>query len=254
MSTEWAYPRVSSARRSSRDRDGCLVGTGSGLRGDTLAEAGDDVPLSAQGVHAVGRRAIAARTNVARSDGCSAFAAQGMAKLRNVDTLVNREAAEEYRKVLNINLSGCYWMTPCGRVIKPRRSIVNISSVLGLVRLSFHRLGISRARIRLGIACARSLRSPLGGQFFGMDRAQAIRRRAPRLNCLASLDILAQQWRGCKGLRVNALAPGLFVSETMDDSAPGYSERQIARVLDGGLGAPSELAAALVFRGPSLTS
>lgn len=234
-----------------------MTGASSGLGVayvETLAAAGDDVPLSVQGVHAVGRRAIAARRNVATPEDCSAFAAQGMARLRKVDMLVNREAAEEYRKVLDINLSGCYCMIFCGRVIKPRRSIVNISSVLGLVRLSFHRLGMSRVRGRLGIACARSLRSPLGGQFFCMDCTQAIRRRAPRLDCLASLDILAQQWRGCKGIHVNALAPGLFVSETMDDTAPGYSERQIAGVLDGGSGAPSELTAALVFRGRSLAS
>ena len=40
---------------------------------------------------------------------------------------------DEFRRVIDINLNGCYWMAQaCGRVMEPGSSIVNISSVLGL--------------------------------------------------------------------------------------------------------------------------
>lgn len=59
---------------------------------------------------------------------------------------------------------------------------------------------------------------------------------------------LAQQWSGRKGIRVNALAPGFFVSEMTDELKPGYLEDVVLpRVIMGRLGDAGELAATAVW-------
>jgi NAD(P)-dependent dehydrogenase (short-subunit alcohol dehydrogenase family) len=81
-----------------------------------------------------------------------------MAAFGKVDVLVNnagigtarpatRETPDEFRAVIDVNLNGCYWMAQaCGRVMLPGSSIINISRVLGLTTLGFHRLHTLRAR------------------------------------------------------------------------------------------------------------
>jgi NAD(P)-dependent dehydrogenase (short-subunit alcohol dehydrogenase family) len=44
-----------------------------------------------------------------------------------------RETPEQFRKVVDVNLHGSYWMAQaCGRVMQPGSSIINIASVLGI--------------------------------------------------------------------------------------------------------------------------
>ena len=43
-----------------------------------------------------------------------------------------REGPDEFRKVIDVNLNGSYWMAQaCGRAMKDGGSIINIGSVLG---------------------------------------------------------------------------------------------------------------------------
>ena len=58
---------------------------------------------------------------------------------------------------------------------------------------------------------------------------------------------VAPQWTRRKGIRVNALAPGLFETETSESCPAGSVDTQLGRVAVGRQGDPEELAATLVW-------
>jgi len=169
--------------------------------------------------------AFAATGDVSDESAVAGFAAAVIEWFGRVDVLVNnagvgtavpatRETPEQFRRVVDVNLNGCYWMAQaCGRVMQPGSSIVNISSVLGLTTAGLPQAAYSATKAGL----------------IGLTRD------------------LAQQWTGRKGIRVNALAPGFFVSEMTDTYPDGYLDQAIARVPAGRKGEGAELAAALVF-------
>ncbi|NUR09692.1 MAG: 3-oxoacyl-ACP reductase FabG [Nocardioidaceae bacterium] len=215
-----------------------VTGASSGLGvsfAKALAEAGADVALGARRVdrleetralvEAAGRRALVVETDVADPEHCQRLVDTTMSELGGVDVLVNnagigtavpatREAPEEFRRVIDVNLNGCYWMAQaCGRVMQPGSSIVNISSVLGLTTAGLPQAAYSASKAAL----------------IGLTRD------------------LAQQWTGRKGIRVNALAPGFFASEMTEQYPDGYLDAMGARIPAGRKGEGEELAAALVF-------
>jgi NAD(P)-dependent dehydrogenase (short-subunit alcohol dehydrogenase family) len=125
-----------------------------------------------------------------------------------------RETPEEFRRVIDINLNGSYWMAQaCGKVMGPGSSIINISSVLGLTTAGLPQAAYSASKAAI----------------VGLTRD------------------LAQQWGGRRGIRVNALAPGFFKSEMTDTYPSGYLEAQQPRVPLGRTGDPAELAATAVW-------
>jgi NAD(P)-dependent dehydrogenase (short-subunit alcohol dehydrogenase family) len=215
-----------------------VTGASSGLGvtfATALAEAGADVALVARRtdrladtrrlVEGAGRRALAIPADVARPEECQRAVERTMETFGRVDVLVNnagvgtavpasRERPEEFRSVIEVNLNGCYWMAQaCSRAMKPGSSIVNVSSVLGLVTAGLPQAAYSASKAGL----------------LGLTRD------------------LAGQWTGRKGIRVNALAPGFFPSEMTARLREGYLEQQVARSPMGRAGYPDELAAALVF-------
>ncbi|GAY09728.1 SDR family NAD(P)-dependent oxidoreductase [Pseudonocardia sp. N23] len=225
-------------RFSLEGRVAIVTGASSGLGvafAKALAEAGADVVLGARRadrlddtrklVENLGRRAVAVATDVALQPDCQNLVDTAMAELGRVDVLVNnagigtavpatRETVEEFTRVIDVNLNGCYWMAQaCGRVMEAGSSIVNISSVLGLTTASLPQAAYAASKAGL----------------IGLTRD------------------LAQQWGGRKGIRVNALAPGFFTSEMTAQYRPGYLDSMMARVPLGRKGDPEELAAALVF-------
>jgi len=215
-----------------------VTGASSGLGvafAQGLAEAGADVVLGARRaerladtaalVEAAGRRALAVQTDVADPDSCTNIVALAMEEFGRVDVLVNnagvgtavpatRETTEQFRGVIDVNLNGCYWMAQaCGRVMQPGSSIINISSVLGITTAGLPQAAYAASKAGLN----------------GMTRD------------------LAQQWTGRKGIRVNSIAPGFFLSEMTDQYPPGYLESQEGRIPAGRKGDPAELAATVVF-------
>jgi NAD(P)-dependent dehydrogenase (short-subunit alcohol dehydrogenase family) len=221
------------------DRVAIVTGASSGLGvafAQALAEAGADVVLAARRedrladtaalVESAGRKAVAVRTDITDPEQCQALVNAATDTFGRVDILVNnagvgtavpatRETPDQFRSVIDINLSGCYWMAQaCARVMRPGSSIINISSVLGLTTAGLPQAAYASSKAGL----------------IGLTRD------------------LAQQWTGRKGIRVNALAPGYFESEMTDQFDAEYFETTIIpRTLTGRLGHTEELAAALIF-------
>ena len=215
-----------------------VTGASSGLGVDFalgLAEAGADVVVSARRAERLeetrrqveerGRRCVVVPADVAEEDDCARVVEQAMSELGHVDVLVNnagvgtaapasRESPADFRKVIDINLNGSFWMAQaCARVMEPGSAIVNIGSVLGATTA-----GLPQAAY-----CASK------AAIIGLTRD------------------LAQQWTGRKGIRVNALAPGFFESEMTDQYPDGYLDQMMFRVPVGRKGEARELVAAALF-------
>jgi NAD(P)-dependent dehydrogenase (short-subunit alcohol dehydrogenase family) len=215
-----------------------VTGASSGLgvafaRG--LAQAGADVAICArradrlqqtrQEVEAEGRRCVAVAADVSVVEDCTRVVEETISELGRVDVLVNnagigtavpatREPPEDFRKVIDVNLMGTYWMAQaCARAMADGGSIINIGSVLGSTTAGLPQAAYSSSKAAI----------------IGLTRD------------------LAQQWTGRKGIRVNALAPGFFPSEMTEQYPDGYLDQMMWRVPAGRVGRPEELVAAPVF-------
>jgi NAD(P)-dependent dehydrogenase (short-subunit alcohol dehydrogenase family) len=220
------------------DRVVLITGASSGLGvhfATAFAEAGADVVLAARrtaklqetahAVESLGRRALVVETDVADPEAADAMARKAVETFGRLDVLVNnagvasavpamREAPEQFRRVIDVNLNGTYWSAQaCGRVMSPGGAIVNISSILGITTAGLPQAAYSASKAAV----------------IGLTRD------------------LAQQWTGRKGIRVNAVAPGFFDSEMTEQYEPGYLESLAPRMLVGRKGDPSELAATVLW-------
>lgn len=232
-------PPVSVLDRFSLDGKVAIVtGASSGLGvafAQGLAEAGADVALGARRlerlpataalVEGAGRRALTARTDVTLPEDCTALVEATMDAFGRVDILVNnagagtavpatRETTEQFRSVYDVNVFGAYWMAQaCGRVMRPGSSIVNVSSVLAM-------------------------------RSFGLPQAAYTSSKAALIGLTRDLS---QQWVGRKGIRVNAIAPGIFPSEMSDEFTPEIVAGVVGQTPMGRVGDLAELAATVVF-------
>jgi NAD(P)-dependent dehydrogenase (short-subunit alcohol dehydrogenase family) len=214
---------------------GASSGLGAGFA-RALAQAGADVALAARRtdrlrevaaqVADAGRRALPVRADIGDPGDCELMARAAVAEFGRIDILVNnagvgtaipalREEPEQFRRVIDVNLNGLYWAAQaCGRVMEPGSSIVNISSVLALVKS------------------------------YAPQAAYA----ASKAGVLGLTRDLAQQWSGRRGIRVNAIAPGYFASEMTAEIPEGTLMPFIRQHSPlGRLGLQHELDAAVVF-------
>ncbi|WP_229052433.1 SDR family NAD(P)-dependent oxidoreductase [Aeromicrobium sp. Leaf350] len=215
-----------------------VTGASSGLGvhfASAFAEAGADLVLGARRVdgleataaqvEAIGSRTVRVATDVADPDDCRALVDAAMEEFGRVDILINnagvgtavpalRESAEEFRRVIDVNLNGSYWMAQaCGQVMLPGSAVVNISSVLGITTAGLPQAAYSASKS--GVS--------------GLTRD------------------LAQQWGSRRGIRVNAIAPGFFASEMTEQYDADYAASLHARMILGRAGDPQELAATAVW-------
>jgi NAD(P)-dependent dehydrogenase (short-subunit alcohol dehydrogenase family) len=220
------------------DRVVVVTGASSGLGvafAQAFAEAGADLVLGARRVdrlpetgklvEAAGRRYAHRQTDVTDPEQCTALVRTAVDTFGRVDVLVNnaglgwakpasRETPAQFQRVLDVNLSGAYWMAQAfGRAATSGGSIVNISSVLGLHPGALPQAAYAASKAGL----------------IGLTRD------------------LAAQWTGRKAIRVNALAPGYFPTEMTDEMDPKEAEFVKAMTPAGRLGEPMELAAVGVF-------
>ena len=215
-----------------------VTGASSGLGvafAQALAQAGADVVLGARRserlpdtgalIEAEGRNFAALKTDVTKPEDCTALIALAIERFGRVDILVNNagvgtavsatsETPEQFRKVVDVNLMGSYWMAQAfAKAAKNGGAIVNISSILGM------RPG--------GLPQAAYASSKAG--VIGLTRD------------------LAAQWTARKGIRVNALAPGFFPSEMTDQMNEASIEMVRALTAAQRIGRVDELASTLIW-------
>jgi NAD(P)-dependent dehydrogenase (short-subunit alcohol dehydrogenase family) len=176
-------------------------------------------------VEALGRRCVAITADVTDVAQCQRVVEGAHEAFGKVDVLINnagigaavpatQETPEQFTSVISVNLFGTYWMAQaCARVMRPGSCIVNVGSVLGSTTAGLPQAAYSASKAAI----------------IGLTRD------------------LAQLWARRKGIRVNALAPGLFESEMTDGLPQGYHEDVLRRVPLGRLGDGPEVAAAAVF-------
>lgn len=191
---------------------GASSGLGSGFA-RTLAEAGADVALAARradvlehtaaAIRQSGRRAMAIPMDVCDPGACEVAADRTVGQFGRLDILINNagisavapalhQDVAEFRRVIDVNLVGAYQMaTACVRVMSRGGSIVNIASVMGLVRSLLPQAAYSASKAGL----------------IGLTRD------------------LAHQWTTRRGFRVNALAPGFVETEMTADLSPEWLDR-----------------------------
>lgn len=209
----------------------------------TLAEAGSDVVIAARRIDrltdlaeriaGLGRRALPVAADVSQPADCRAVADAAMAEFGRIDVLVNnagigtavpasRETPEEFRRVQDVNLMGAYWMSQaCGAHMAAGSSIVNISSVLATTTAGLPQAAYSASKAGL----------------------------------LALTRDLAAQWSGRKGIRVNAVQPGVFPTEMSEHYREGYIESLLeSRVPMARTGTPEECAAVVLFLASTASS
>jgi NAD(P)-dependent dehydrogenase (short-subunit alcohol dehydrogenase family) len=126
-----------------------------------------------------------------------------------------RETPEQFRSVIDVNLMGAYWMAQAAaRVMPPGSSIVNIASLLGLVKSFWPQAAYAASKAGL----------------IGLTRD------------------LNQQWSGRRGIRVNAVAPGYFRSEMTQEIPPDTLDEFITQTSTlGRMGEQHELDTVVVF-------
>lgn len=216
-----------------------VTGASSGLGvaiAQGMAAAGADVAIGARRldlledtrelVEKLGRRCVAVETDVTEVEDCDRLVTAAVDELGGCDVLVNNagiggeyhpateDPPEHFRHVVDVNLFASYWMAQAaGRVMPPGSAVVNLSSVMAVTTAKMPAAGYSAAKAGV----------------LGMTRD------------------LAAQW-GPKGIRVNAILPGVFLTEATANYSPNYQRKIIdARVPAGRLGDPVEIASTAVF-------
>jgi NAD(P)-dependent dehydrogenase (short-subunit alcohol dehydrogenase family) len=224
-------------------RTAIVTGASSGLGvafALALAEAGADVVIGARRaaeletvvarVEQIGARCVGVPTDVTSTTDCDALVAAAHDAFGRVDVLVNnagrgavapahRQSTEDFDQVLSVNLSAMFSMSRAfaQRCIADERggSIINVASVLGMVATTAPQAAYCASKAGI----------------IGMTRD------------------LALQWTKRRGIRVNALVPGLFESPMTDPlmENEAAASSALSQIPIERLGRPEELTGALLL-------
>jgi NAD(P)-dependent dehydrogenase (short-subunit alcohol dehydrogenase family) len=200
-----------------------------------VAEAGASVSVCArrtgrletlaERLESGGTDTLAVTADVSAPEDCTRAVVETVRRFGRLDVLINnagvaaavpalREDPASFRRVLDVNLHGSYWMSQAAAAeMSPGSAIVNVSSVLGVRGMGLPQAAYSSSKAAV----------------LGLTRD------------------LARQWGGRRGIRVNAVVPGFFPSEMTEEIPPVAAERALAQIPLGRLGVPAELAHAVVF-------
>lgn len=200
-----------------------------------LAEAGADVGLGARRadglketqalVEAAGRRALCVQSDIGEPADCRRLVDETLAEFGRIDILVNnagigraisafKETPESFDEILRVNLRGSFLMAQAAaEKMTVEGSIINISSIM-----AFWSVGAPQASYM-----------------------------ASKAALLGLTKDLAQQWGGRRGIRVNAIAPGIFKTEMTGHFFDELMAVQGPRIPLGRAGDPKELAAAVLY-------
>ena len=187
-------------------------------RADRLKELADELAVA-------GAEVLPVVADVSRPEDCRRIVADAVDAFGTVDVLVNnagvgpavpasRETVEGFRSVIDVNLSGAFWMAQaCAGVMRPGSSIVNVASVLGLAAPRYPQAAYAASKAGL----------------IGLTRD------------------LAQEWSARKGIRVNALCPGYFITDMNAEHAEQQGAMLAGNTILGRFGEQWELDGALLF-------
>jgi NAD(P)-dependent dehydrogenase (short-subunit alcohol dehydrogenase family) len=218
-----------------------VTGAGSGLgqaMAVALAEAGADVALAGRRaealaeteklISATGRKVLAIPADVSKAGDVKKAVSETESALGPIDILVNGAgvyngdetlalAEEEWRRVIDINLTGtflCCQAVGEGMVVRGRGSIINISTFLG----------------ERGQRAARAAYNASKAGVASLTRS------------------LSVEW-GPKGVRVNSIAPGAHRTPMMAAalSNPGTEEWLNEKTVLGRVGEPEDIAGLCVL-------
>ena len=220
------------------DRVVILTGASSGLGvgfAHALASVGASLVLAArreaelatvaEQLRAAGATVATRPTDVSDPDDCAALVADAVDRFGRLDGLVNnagiaqsvpatRVRPEEFARVVDVNLNGTFWMSQAAaRAMRPGSAIVNVSSVLGTMAPRFPQAAYAASKAGV----------------IGLTRD------------------LAQEWSGRKGIRVNALCPGYFLTDMIADGEAQLAAHVEANSILRRFGEHHELHPALLF-------
>jgi 3-oxoacyl-[acyl-carrier protein] reductase len=215
---------------------GCdVVVTGTGRAKDTFppdeqAAGWRDIESVADEIEALGRRALPVVADVSTEDGVAEIHARALADLGRVDVLVNNAAAgrghdrvpsidlaaDAFDRVIDVNLRGAFLMSRAfaRHCVEHEQSgaIVNVSSI--------------------------------GGKLGGPGTAAYSASKAG----LQSLTSSMAKELGPRGIRVNAICPGVTATSRLDDWTPERWDDYVRANLPlQRVGDPAEVAAVAVF-------
>jgi NAD(P)-dependent dehydrogenase (short-subunit alcohol dehydrogenase family) len=213
---------------------GASSGLGAGFA-RALSSAGADVVLAARRAERLadladelrdaGGRVATITADVSIPEDCTRVAESAIDAFGRIDGLVNnaglgsavsslKETPEGFRSLIDVNLNGVFWMAQAVAArMEHGGSIVNVSSVLGLVAPRYPQAAYAASKAGV----------------IGLTRN------------------LAGEWSGRRGIRVNALCPGYFDSEMTAGEGDLLRAMVAEQSMVGRFGRQEEIDGAVLF-------